>query len=95
MRVNLAMKLATTFPFIVVCRQYCMSNSLNSIAHKAIRLVASGLFMTLLKGLSVRTTMVYAWKYGLSFHAVVTNVKARFSIWGYLSSAPQNARLVK
>ena len=72
-----------------------MSNSLNSTAHKAIRPAALGLFMALLNGLSVRTTIVFAWKYGLSFRAAVTNAKASFSIWGYLSSTPQSARLVK
>ena len=36
-----------------------------------------------------------AWKYGLSFCATISNVKASFSIWGYFSSAPRSARLVK
>ena len=39
--------------------------------------------------------MVCAWKYGLIFRVAVTNAKASFSIWGYLSSALHNARLVK
>ena len=36
-----------------------------------------------------------AWKYGLSFRAIVTNAKESFSIYGYLSSSPRSARLVK
>ena len=95
MRVNSMMKSAVTYPFMAVREWYCMSNSLNSITHKAIRPAASRLFMTFLNGLSIRTIMVYAWKYDLSFRAVVTNAKASFSIWEYLSSAPQNAWLVK
>ena len=39
--------------------------------------------------------MVWAWKYGLSFRAAVTSAKANFSIWGYLSSTPQNSLLIK
>ena len=94
-RVNSRMKSATTFPFISVHDRYCMLNSLNSTAHNAIRPTASRLLMALHRGLSVRTTTVCAWKYGLSFHAVVTNVKASFSIDGYFFSTPWNARLVK
>ena len=36
-----------------------------------------------------------AWKYNLSFRAIVTNAKASFSIGRYFSSTPQSARLVK
>ena len=50
------------------------------IAHKAILPATSGLLMALLKGLSVKTTMVCAWKYGLSFRVAVINTKANFSI---------------
>ena len=56
---------------------------------------ASGLLIARCKGLSVRTTTVWAWKYGLSLQAIVTNVKASFSMGGYLSSAPRSARLVQ
>ena len=93
-RVNSAMKSAITCPFIAVHDQYCMSNSLNSTTHNAIRPAASGLPITLCRGLSVRTTTVCAWKYDLSFRATITNVKPSFSIGGYFSSAPQSARLV-
>ena len=72
-----------------------MSNSLSSIAHKAIRLAASGLLIALLKGRSVKTMMVCAWKYGLSFRAAITSAKANFSIWRYLVSAPWNVWLIK
>ena len=82
------MKSATIYPFTVVRRRYCTSNSLSSIAHKAILPAASGLLIALFKGWSVRTMMVWAWKYGLSFRATVTSAKANFSILGYLSSAP-------
>ena len=95
MRVNSVMKSATTCPFIVVCGQYCISNSFSLTAHNAIRPVASGLPIALRRGLFVKTMIVCAWKYGLSFRATVTNAKASFSIWGYFSFAPWNARLVK
>ena len=93
--VYLAMKSATTWPFTTVSGWYCTSNLLSSIAYKAILPAASRLLMALFKGWSVRTMMVWAWKYGLSFRAVVTSAKANFSILGYLSSAPRNALLIK
>ena len=89
------MKSTTIFPFIAVRRRYCMSNLLSSITHKAILPAASRLLMALFKGWSVKTIMVWVWKYGLSFHAAITSVKAKFSILGYLSSAPRNALLIK
>ena len=70
-----------------------MSNSLNSIAHSANFLAASGLLIARHNGLLVRTITVWAWKYGLSLRAAVTKAKAWFSIGGYLSSAPRSARL--
>ena len=70
-----------------------MSNSLNSIAQSANRPAASGLLIAHHKGLSVRTIIVWAWKYGLSLRAAVTNAKASFSMGGYLSSAPRSAQL--
>ena len=89
------MKSATIYPFTAVHGRYCMSNSLSSIAYKAILPAALGLLMALFKGWSVKTMMVWAWKYGLSFHTAVTSAKANFSILGYLSSAPQKALLIK
>ena len=89
------MKFATICPFTAVHGRYCTSNSLSLIAHKAILPAASGLLMVLFKGWSVRTMMVWAWKYGLSFRTTVTSAKANFSILGYLSSAPRNALLIK
>ena len=70
-----------------------MSNSLNSIAHNAIRPTASRLIIARRKGLSVRTITVWDWKYGLSLQAAITKAKASFSMGGYLSSTPRNARL--
>ena len=89
------MKSATTCLFTEVRGQYRISNLLSSIAHKAILLAALGLLMALFKGWSVKTMIVWAWKYGLSFHVAVTSAKANFSILGYLSSAPRNALLMK
>ena len=70
-----------------------MSNSLNSMAQSANRPVVSGLLVARYKGLSVRTTTVWAWKYGLSLRAAVTNAKASFSMGGYLFLAPRSAQL--
>ena len=72
-----------------------MSNSLNSTTHNAIHSTVSGLLIALRRGLSIKTIIVCAWKYGLSFCAVITNAKASFSIWGYLSSTPRSTQLVK
>ena len=69
-------------------------NSLNSIAHSAIRPAASGLLIARRKGLLVKTTIMWAWKYGLSLRAAVIKAKASFSIGEYLSSTPRSARLV-
>ena len=71
-----------------------MSNLLNSMAQSASRPAASRLLIARCRGLLVRTTTIWAWKYGLSLRAAVTNAKASFSMGGYLSSAPQSARLV-
>ena len=57
-----------------------MSNLLSSTAYKVILPADSGLLIAFLKGLSVKTTMVCAWKYCLSFYAAVINAKANFSI---------------
>ena len=89
------MKSATICPFTAVRGRYCSSNSLSTIAHKAILPIASRLLIAFFKGWSIKTMMVWAWKYGLSFHAAVTSAKANFSILGYLSSAPRNALLIK
>ena len=71
-----------------------MSNLLNSIAHNAFCPAASRLLIAHHRGLSVRMTIVWAWKYDLSLWATVTKAKASFSIGGYLTSIPQSARLV-
>ena len=74
------MKLATTCPFMEIRRQYCTSNLLNSITYKAIHPMASGLLIALHRDLSVRTTTMWAWKYGL--RAPVTKAKISFFIEG-------------
>ena len=89
------MKSATICPFTAVQGRYCTLNSLSSIALKAILSVASGLLIALFKGWSVRTTIVWAWKYGLSFRAAIISAKANFSILGYISSASRKALLMK
>ena len=78
----------------IVRRRYCTSNLLNSIAHSAIRLTASGLFTSRRRGLSVNTMIVWAWKYGFSLRAAITKAKASFSIDSYLFSMPLSSQLV-
>ena len=70
-----------------------MSNSLSSMAQSANLPAMSRLLIACHKGLSVRMTTVWAWKYGLSLRAAVTSVKASFSMGRYLSSAPRSTRL--
>ena len=89
------MKSATICPFTAVRGRYCTLNSLSSIALKAILPIASRLLIDLFKGWFVRTTIVSAWKYGLSFHAAIISAKANFSILEYISSAPRKALLMK
>ena len=89
------MKSATICPFTAVHGRYCTLNSFSLIALKAILSVASGLLIALFKGWSVRTTIVWAWKYGLSFRAAIISAKANFSILGYISSASRKALLMK
>ena len=59
MLVNSTMKSAITCPLTAIRERYCMSNSLNSIAYNAICPAASGLLITLCKGLLVRMTTVW------------------------------------
>ena len=70
-----------------------MSNSLNSIAHSNNHSATLGLLIARCNSLSVRTIIVWAWKYGLSLRAAVTKEKVSFSIGGYLSSTPRSALL--
>ena len=71
-----------------------MLNSLSSIDHCTSHPAVLGLFMAFHSGWFVRTTMVWAWKYGRSFLIAVMSAKASFSMGEYLSSTPTNARLV-
>ena len=86
--VNLAMKLAKACALIAVLGMYWTSNSPSLIAYRTSRLAASRLFIIFCSGLFVWTTMVCAWKYGLSFCATMINTKASFYIRGYLPLAP-------
>ena len=91
--VNSMMKSAKIFPLIDVLGLYLMSNSLNSIAHFTSLPKVSGLCNMCFIGSSVGILIVWAWKYGRSLLAVVTNARTRFSIFEYLSSTPLKARL--
>ena len=79
---NLVTKLAKAWALIVVLGWYSMSNSTSFIAHKTNHLAASGLFIAFHKGLFVWTTIMCAWKYGLSLRAAMIREKASFSIRG-------------
>ena len=63
--VNSAMKFAMTYPLMAVRGRYWISNSFNSMAQSANRPATSGLLIAHRRGLSVRMTTVWAWKYGL------------------------------
>ena len=91
--VNSMMKSAKTCPLIVVLGLYLMSNSLSSMAHFTSLPEVSGLCNICFIRYSIRSSMVWAWKYGRSLLVVVTNARTSFSIFGYLSSAPLKARL--
>ena len=91
--VNSAMKSAMICPLMTVRERYWMSNLLNSMAYSANQPAALGLLIACRRGLSIRTITMWAWKYGLSLRAVITNAKVSFSIGGYLSSAPRSAWL--
>ena len=87
------MKSVKTYPLIYVLGLYLMSNSLSSMTHFTSLPEVSGLCNICFIGCSVGISMLWAWKYGRSLLAVVTNVITSFSIFGYLSSAPLRAQL--
>ena len=91
---NSTTKSATACALIPVRGQYWTSNSPSSTTHRTSHPAASRLFIAFYSNLSVWTTMVCAWKYGLSFRAAMISVKASFSIEGYCPSAPHSAQLV-
>ena len=91
--VNSMMKYAKICPFIVVLGLYLMLDSLSSMAYFTSLLKVSGLCNICFIGCFVGISMVWAWKYGRSLLAVVTNARTSFSIFRYLSSAPLKARL--
>ena len=91
--VNSMMKFTKIFPLIVVLGLYLILNSLNSMAYFTNLPKVSGLCNIFLIGCSVGISIMWAWKYGRSLMAAVTNDRTRFSIFGYLSSTPLKARL--
>ena len=91
--VNSMMKFAKTCPLIAVLGLYLMSNSLSSMAHFMSLTEVSGLCSICFIGCSVGILMIWAWKYGRSLLAVVTNSRTSFSIFEYRSFAPLRARL--
>ena len=82
--VNSAMKLAKACALIMALGWYWTSNSPGSTTHRTSHPATSELFIVFRSDLSVLTTMVFAWKYGLSFQETVINAKSIFSIGGYL-----------
>ena len=91
--VNSMMKSAKIFPLIVVLGLYLMSNSLSSMAHFTSLPEVSGLCNICFINCYIGISIVWAWKYGRSLLAVVTNARTSFSNFGYLSSTPLRARL--
>ena len=91
--VNSMMKYAKTCPLTVFLGLYLILNSLNSMAYFTSLLKVSGLCNIFFIGCYVGISMVWAWKYGRSLLAVVTNARTSFSIFRYLSSAPLKAQL--
>ena len=91
--VNSMMKSTITCPLIVVLGFYLMSNSLNSMAHFTSLPEVSGICNIYFIGCFIGISMVWAWMYGRSLLAVVTNASTTLSIFGYLSFAPLRARL--
>ena len=71
--VNSMMKSAKICPLIVVLSLYPMSKSLSSKAHFTSLRDISCLFNICFNGCSVGILIVWAWKYGRSLLAVVTN----------------------
>ena len=87
-------KSASTCDFALVLGRYSISHSLNSTAHMASRPDWLGLCRIVRMGKVVWITIVWDWKYGLSFRADVTTAHAKFSICGYLDSASSKVLLI-
>ena len=85
--VNSAMKLAKARALIMALGWYWTSNSPGLTTHRTSHPATSKLFIIFRSDLPFLTTMVFAWKYGLSFQKTVINAKSIFSIGGYLLSA--------
>ena len=88
-------KSAKTCPFFESLGLYWMPYLLSSIAHRAILLDISGLWIVPRSGRLVSTTTGWAWKYGQSFWAAVRRAKAAYSRWVYLVSALVKDLLIK
>ena len=91
--VNSLMKYAKIYPLIVVLGLYLMLISLSSMTHFTSLPKVSGFCNICFIRHSVGISIVWAWKYGRSLFAVVTNARTSFFIFGYLSSAPLKAQL--
>lgn len=61
---------------------YLMSNSLSLIDQLRSRPTRLGLCRIFMSGELVSTTIVYDWKYGLSFRTNTTKVSVNFSVEG-------------
>ena len=73
------MKSTKIFPLIAVLGLYLMSNSLNSMVHFTSLPEVFGLCNICFIGCYVGISIVWAWKYGRSLLAVVTNARTSFS----------------
>ena len=92
---SFAWKSAKNCPFFESLGLYWIPYSLSSIAHRAILLDRSSLWIVPRSGRSVSTTTGWAWKYGRSFWAAVRKAKTACSRWVYLVSASVKDFLTK
>ena len=91
--VNSMMKSAKIFPFDR-CSWLIPNVELAQLyAHFISLPEVSGLCNICFIGCYVGILIVWAWKYGRSLPAIVTNARTSFSIFGYLSSTLLRARL--
>ena len=88
---SLTIKFARIWPFSDKCGLYCMSYSLNSIAHFIIRPDRSGLCKVTFNGWFVKIVTWCAWKHGRSFLVTTHNVSVICSTWEYWVSMTTNA----
>ena len=79
------------WPFSDKCGLYCMSYSLNSIAHFIIRPDRSGLCKVTFNGWFVKIVTWCAWKHGRSFLVTTRNASVICSTWEYWVLMTTNA----